>query len=82
VVVKKEGLTHHLLEECNTLPNEAVEDAASFVDSQRVKVNQAASDKPRHPVALGGIWKGIRINEEDIAVARRDMWAGVGDDEP
>lgn len=77
---KHQELMQQLLDTLNSLPTDALEEVAIFVDYQRYKANQIDRDqKPRHPVALGGIWKGIKIDEEDIAAARRDMWAGVED---
>jgi len=29
---------------------------------------------PYRPVALGGLWQGITITDEDIAKVRREMW--------
>jgi hypothetical protein len=33
-------------------------------------------------VALGGLWAGVTITDEDIAEVRREMWGRFGADEP
>ena len=76
----RDDVTRHVLEVLETPPTKALADVGSFVDSQRYEAVQHDPDAtPRHAVALGGLWKTIRIDEEDIAPARRDMWAGVGE---
>jgi len=37
---------------------------------------------PYKPVALGGLWEGITITDEDIAEVRREMWSNFGEHEP
>ena len=32
--------------------------------------------EPYLPVALGGLWEGIEITDEDIREARRETWVG------
>ena len=44
-----------------------------FVEFLRSQVQEKP---PYTPVALGGLWKGIEVTDEDIAAIRREMWAG------
>ena len=66
----------------DTLPDDALADVAKFVDYQRHKHGLPERSTPYIPVALGGLWKGIEISDEDIAEARREMWGRFMDPEP
>jgi len=39
-----------------------------------------SSPTPYKPVALGGLWAGVTITDEDIAEVRREMWGRFGAD--
>ena len=62
------------------LPDSTLADLLTWVqsrrDQQKVK-NKRASDFT--PIALGGLWQGLRISEEEIARIRQEMWAGFGE---
>lgn len=82
---KDSDVKQRLLEEIETLPAEALAEVASFVEYQWYKLGEQPEGKtratPYRPLRLEGFWAGVRIDEEDIREARRDMWAGVGDDD-
>lgn len=42
----------------------------------------SSSTTPYTPVKLGGLWAGIKIDEQQIAQVRREMWANFGEDLP
>ena len=50
--------------------------AQSRRDQQKVKSKRALDFTP---VALGGLWQGLRISEEEITRIRQEMWAGFGE---
>jgi len=56
------------------LPPESLREVQQFIDFLRFK-SQKRTDEPA--VAIGGLLKGYRFNEEDIAQARREMWGRV-----
>ena len=56
------------------LPPESLREVQQFIDFLRFK-SQKRIDEPA--VAIGGLLKGYRFNEEDIAQARREMWGRV-----
>lgn len=76
-------LKKHVLDVLETLPDEALAEVASFVDYQRHKLGRRQTDAPPYrPIALGGLWAGIQISDEDIADVRREMWGRFSDSEP
>jgi hypothetical protein len=68
-----------LHEAIDALPEEALAEVASFVEYQRYKHGQEQGATPYKPIALGGLWKGVTITEEDIAEARKEMWGKFGE---
>ncbi len=78
----RDDLRQQVLAVLDTLPDEALAEVAAFVDFQRYKLGRPAAGPPYRPIALGGIWKGIDISDEDIAEARREMWGRNADPEP
>lgn len=71
-----------LLTLIDELPDEALAEVASFAEYQRAKQQEKeTSPTPYRPVALGGLWQGIHISDEDIAEARREMWGNFGERE-
>jgi hypothetical protein len=67
------------------LPEDALREVAAFIDLQRHKRSQpkgeqdASAPATFQPVRLGGLWKGMSIGDDDIAEARREMWAAFGE---
>ena len=59
------------------LPDSAITDSLTWMQSSRDR-RQVRDEKSSDftPVALGGLWQGIYISEEDIASVRQEMWAG------
>jgi hypothetical protein len=73
-----DGVKEQVLEALDTLPEEALEEIAVFVDYLQYKLKHRT---PYKPVALGGLWAGVTITEEDIAAVRREMWGDFGERE-
>jgi Protein of unknown function (DUF2281) len=65
-------IEEQVLEKLRGLPPEKQKQVLDFVDFLKQKNGSA---KPRR--SLRGLWKDLNINitEEDIAEARREMWA-------
>lgn len=58
------------------LPDAAIVDLLSWMQSKHTRQQR----KPRFtPVAMGGLWKGIHISDEDLADVRQQMWTGFGE---
>jgi hypothetical protein len=49
---------------------EEIEDRAEHLVTRSASSQQT----PCKPVALGGLWEGVTITDEDIAQVRREMW--------
>jgi predicted Zn-dependent protease with MMP-like domain len=72
------GVKEQVLEALDTLPEEALEEVAVFVDYLQYKLKHRTLYKP---IALGGLWAGVTIAEEDIAAVRQEMWGDFGERE-
>ena len=76
------GLKQHVLAVLDTLPEEALKEVATYVEYLQYKLGRhPSSPTPYKPVALGGLWAGVTITDEDIAEVRREMWGRFGADE-
>ncbi|MEA3340590.1 MAG: hypothetical protein U9R15_11540 [Chloroflexota bacterium] len=61
------------------LPPDSLRLLRDFVSFLRSRVEQPVPQQERI-VKLGGLWAGTpEITEEDIAEARREMWANFGE---
>jgi hypothetical protein len=69
--------THELLDE---LPDATLIDLLTWVQSRRDRQQVKNKKAPDFtPVALGGLWQGLHISEDEIARLRGEMWAGFGE---
>jgi len=59
-----------------------VAEVATFLDYLQYRLEHAPQQTPYKPVALGGLWEGVTITDEDIAEVRREMWGNFGEREP
>ena len=81
IELKKRVLT--ILDE---LPEESLAEVARFVDYLQYKLKHhpldtavpSSEQTPYKPVALGDVWKGVKITDEDIEEVRREMWGQFG----
>lgn len=71
--VRKEDL----IQTIEALPEDALEEVMRFVEN--LLSQRQPSSPPYKPVALGGIWKGIHITDEDIEEVRKEMWKTFGE---
>ena len=68
-------LKRRVLAAVKELPEDALAEVAMFLDYQRYRHRKRGANAPPYqPVALGGLWKGIQVTDEDIEAARSDMW--------
>ena len=64
----------------DTLPDSTLVDLLTWVQSRRDRQQVKNKKGPDFtPVALGGLWQGLRISEEEITRIRQEMWAGFGE---
>ncbi|MEW5985816.1 MAG: hypothetical protein AB1791_04200 [Chloroflexota bacterium] len=62
------------------LPEETLSEVIAFLEYLQYRQSrQAQQQSPYKPVALGGLWAGVTIGDEDIAQVRQEMWSGFGE---
>jgi len=62
------------------LPESVLTEVARFLEFIRFKLNQEVGlSTPFVPVALGGLWQGVAISDDDIARVRQEMGQGFGE---
>lgn len=76
MVSSREDIKRHALDVIDALPDESLTEVVDFLDFQQFKLDKQHSDSSAsRPLALGGLLRGVRIDEDDIADVRREMWA-------
>lgn len=85
MVATKQDSKARVLALLDDLPESALAEVVSFVEYQRFKIRNANAEQPRStpylPTPMGGLLKGVKISDEDIKEARREMWGKYMDDE-
>jgi hypothetical protein len=72
------GLKEQVVAVLDTLPEETLAEVATFLEYLQYRLEHAPQQTPYKPVALGGLWEGVTIIDEDIAEVRREMWGNFG----
>lgn len=63
------------------LPESSLAEVARFLEFIFFKLGEKPdSASPYVPVALGGLWQGLTITDEDIMAVRQEMWRGFGEE--
>jgi hypothetical protein len=76
-------MKRYVLELLENLPEESLAEVVTFLDYQRYKFGKQLEDAaPYRPIPLGGLWRGARIGDDEIADVRREMWARFAAPEP
>jgi hypothetical protein len=83
------GLKYQALTILDTLPEDALVEVVTFLNYLLYKLEDHSADTdvpasqqtPYKPVALGGLWEGVTITDEDISQVRREMWGSFGERE-
>jgi hypothetical protein len=65
------------------LPESSLVEVATFLEYVQYRDSHSLSQgvTPYTPIALGGLWNGITISDEEIDEVRQEMWAGFGEEE-
>ncbi len=75
-------LKQYILTTLEQLPEQTLPEVVLFLDYLQYRnKNQEQRQTLYHPVAMGGIWAGIHISDDDIATIRREMWLGFGEED-
>lgn len=62
----------------DSLPPEGLQEVINFLEYMRFKFQQISqAPTPYEPIALGGLWKGETIDDEDIKEVRKEMWQSL-----
>jgi hypothetical protein len=69
------GLKKQISQTIDTLPESSLIEVATFLEylQYRESLSTRQSATPYTPVALGGLWQGITITDEDIDEVRREI---------
>ena len=75
------GLKEQLSQTIKQLPESSLTEVATFLEYLQYRdfMSKRPPTTPYAPVALGGLWQGESIGDEDIAAVRREMWDGFGE---
>jgi hypothetical protein len=74
MVASREDMEQHVLAMLDTLPDESLSEVAAFLDFQKYKLEKQRDGTGQYrAVALGGLWHGVKIGDDDIADVRREM---------
>jgi hypothetical protein len=77
VTVNYRQQAHALIDK---LPDATVIDLLTWIQSKRARQQEQNKKVPDFaPVALGGLWQGLRVSEEEITLIRQEIWAGFGE---
>ena len=69
------GLKKQISQTIETLPESSLMEVATFLEylQYRESLGRRRPATPYTPVALGGLWQGVTITDEDIDEVRREM---------
>ncbi len=72
------SLKQNIITSLDNIPPEGLKEVQAFLDFIRFKSKKkSAKFKPYIPVAMGGLWEGEEITEQDIADIRKEMWGNL-----
>ncbi len=75
------GLKKRINKTIESLPESTLVEVATFLEylEYRESPGNRAQTTPYTPIALGGLWQGAVISDEDIEEVRREMWSKFGE---
>jgi len=77
---------HYIFEQIKTLPNDSLDELATYVEFLRFKARKAGDvepvELPLRVIKLRGLLKGYDFSPEVLAETRREMWRKYEDVEP
>jgi hypothetical protein len=78
-----EKLKQQLSQVIDRLPEPSLVEVATFLEflQYREFKQTAKTETPFVPVALGGLWQGVHISDDDLTEVRREMWLEFGERE-
>ncbi len=70
------GLKKRISKSIENLPESALVELVTFLDYLQYRETSGSrqTTTPYTPAALGGLWQGVQISDEDIDEVRREMW--------
>lgn len=62
------------------IPLEGLKELESFLDFLNYRFPKEKTSTTKYkPVALEGLWEGMKINDQDIQEIRKEMWGSLED---
>jgi hypothetical protein len=63
-----------------SLPEEALSEVVAHLESTYAQHGETGGGQATYrPIALGGLWQGVTLDDNDIAEVRKEMWAPFDD---
>ncbi len=76
----QEQIKQQIITLLDTLPADRLEEVADFVAFLHTR--HAPRQPSYTPVALGGLWSGVTVDDAGIAEIRKEIWGSFGEREP
>ncbi|MBE7529626.1 MAG: DUF2281 domain-containing protein [Ardenticatenaceae bacterium] len=75
------GLKKRINKSIESLPESTLVEVATFLEYLQYRESPVNRQTTASyiPVALGGLWQGMEITDEDIVEVRQEMWSGFGE---
>ncbi len=71
-------LKQEIITTLDNIPPEGLIEVQTFLDFIRFKFKKMPQKPTSYiPIALGGLWKGKEITEQDITDIRKEMWGNL-----
>ena len=76
----KEALKSRAERLLDSLPEDALREVVAHLESTySADEGTAHGGAAYRPVALGGLWSGVTLTDDDISEVRTEMWTRFGD---
>lgn len=80
-MVKDKSLRRKIAHIIDDLPEPSLVELSSFLEYLQFRNarRSAEAEPPYTPVAIGGLWQGVQISDDDLDEARHEMWGALGE---
>ena len=75
-------LKKNIIHSLENIPPEGLKEVANFLKYVHYRFQKNIPPKNHYnPIALGGLWKGLEVSDDDITSIRNEIWGKLGDKE-